>query len=146
MVTFLDDAMNIMRTQCDKFETGFISLGETSFHNEWLRSRKLTPYGTLTTRASIDVFMGDANAPVANAIATIDGTPLSGTTDPQGHTTISRVPFDTEQFITVKAPGFENPVKAGPFTFKKGKATHITINMNQFNIPAPVTTNSNANA
>jgi hypothetical protein len=146
MVSFLNDAMNIMRTQCDKFEAGFVALGKTSFHNEWVRSRKLTPYGTLTTRASIDVFMGDANAPVKNAQVQIKNTPLGGTTDAKGHVTISRAPFKGPQFIVVTAPGFSAPVTAGPFTFKKGKATHIVINMNEFNIPSPVNENSMANA
>ena len=145
MVNLLNDCMNITRRQLDRLVVGFLSLNENSFYNEWVRSRKLTPYGTLTTRASVDVYMGDANSPIQGALVKIDNTPLKGTTDDRGHTTISRIPFKDEQHITVTAPGFENPVHAGPFTFKKGKATHLIINMNEFNIPAPVNENSNSN-
>jgi hypothetical protein len=142
MVTLLRDAMSITRRQLDRLSVGFITLNKQSYYNEWLRSRKLTPYGTLTTRASIDVFMGDANSPVQDALIKIDGTPLKGITDAQGHVTISRVPFKDPQNLTVTAPGFENPVHAGPYTFKKGKATHITLNMNEFSIPEPVSENT----
>ncbi|MEO5572205.1 MAG: carboxypeptidase-like regulatory domain-containing protein [Bacteroidia bacterium] len=146
METLLDEAMNITRRQLDKFAVGFIDLGLESFYNQWLRLRKLTPYGTLTTRASVNVYMGDANAPVTNATVSVDNTPLKGTTNDKGHAVISRVPFKQEHFITVTAPGFPNPVKAGPFSFKKGKATRITINMNEFNIPGIVKTSNEVNA
>jgi hypothetical protein len=138
-------SMDIITHILDRQMIGFVTLGKESYYNQWIRARKLVPYGTLTTRASVDVFMGDSNAPVPNALVKISNTPLKGTTNAKGHTTISRVPFKEEQFITVIAPGFETPVTAGPFIFKKGKATHIVINMNQFKIPEPSGKDSNVN-
>jgi hypothetical protein len=138
MVTLLKEAMDITRMRLDHLAVGYLTLNEQSFYNQWVRCRKLTPYGTLTTRASVDVYMGDANAPIKGALVQVNNTPLKGTTNASGHTTIPRVPFKEEQFITVTAPGFPQPVKAGPFIFKKGKALHITINMNEFNIPEPL--------
>jgi hypothetical protein len=138
-------SMEIIIHILDRQMIGFVTLGKESYYNQWIRSRKLVPYGTLTTRASVEVYMGDSNAPVQNALVSVKNIPLKGATNAKGHTTISRVPFKEEQYLIVTAPGFETPVTAGPFIFKKGKATQITVNMNEFKIPEPAEKDSNVN-
>jgi hypothetical protein len=146
MVNLLGEAMDIVRDQLDPLSTGFTSIDKQFYLNGWNFSRKLITYGTFHTRASIDVFMGDANAPVNHAVCTIENTPLKGETNAQGHVNIPYVPFKEPQYVIVTAPGFPNPVRTGPYYFEKGKSTNITVNMTEFSVPAPVNKKSNANA
>lgn len=90
--------------------------------------------------------MGDANAPVNHAFCEIENTPLKGETNAHGHVNISYVPFQEPQYLIVTAPGFPAPVRTGPYYFTRGKSTHITVNVTEFSVPAPVNTNSNVNA
>ena len=149
LVRLLTEAINITYFQLDKFAVQFKQMGKLDYYTNYINRRKLKNYGVKHAHASVNVFMGDTNSPIKGAVVTVNGTKLKAVnTNANGHCSASPVPPGMHT-ITVKAPGFPNPVTSAPQEFIKGKPTYFTINITDFQLPqAPetVSTGSAQNA
>ena len=118
----------------DRYALRFKQMGHTDYYCNYINRRELKHYGTKHAHASVDVLMGDSNAPVQNAVITVSGVTIQSKTDNNGHCTVSPVPQGMHS-ITVTAKGFPTPVTTEAQAFIKGKPTYFTVNMNEFNVP-----------
>jgi hypothetical protein len=144
IVAILKDAMNMTTRTLDHTAIRFKAMGKTEYYQQYKAARKLQPYGNTHTRADVTVTMGDSGV-IMDALVQIEGTSLKKFTDKDGKCTISPTPVGKRKLI-VTAPGFPNPVITQEYTFRRGKATRITVNMTEFNIPAPQENKEKANA